>query len=230
MTAAALLADLAARDVRLALAEGGALTYDAPPGALTDADREAVAAHRAALVALLAAAPEPSPDTSADRKALLFEPQAALVTSVTAACLLPWLRSARAGSAPEAGLAWLEARARDLAPGLGPEDRDTLVARVLGRLCASAPSPGRELAREAWDRLGGLAEEEPACESAPGRPLLFHRLEARELAVLVPAPLPPEGLPEACPACRSPRPKWKALVEPGRYLCSRCWSAQEARP
>ena len=76
---------------------------------------------------------------------------------------LAWLRSARAGSAPEAGLAWLEAQARALAPDLGPVDLEVLLARCLGRLCALSPAPGRDLAERAWDLLGGDTgrQEEP---------------------------------------------------------------------
>lgn len=179
MTAAALLADLRARDVILRL-EGEALTYDAPPGVLTDRDREAVAANRAALVSLLAAPPSDS---------LTFDPEAPLVARLFDRVNLAWLRSARAGSAPEAGLAWLEAQARTLAPDLGPVDLEVLLARCLGRLCALSPAPGRDLAERAWDLLGGDTGRQE----------------------------------ETCPACKSRSPKWKALEEPGRFLCGRCW-------
>lgn len=213
MTAAALLADLRARDVILRL-EGEALTYDAPPGVLTDRDREAVAANRAALVSLLAASPSDS---------LTFDPEAPLVANLFDRVNLAWLRSARAGSAPEAGLAWLEAQARDLAPDLGEDDLAVLVTRCLGRLCALSPAPGRDLAERAWDLLGGGPgrQEEPL--PAPARPDLFLKVDARELVAVVPPPSPPEGLPETCPACKSRSPKWKALEEPGRFLCGRCW-------
>lgn len=211
MTAAALLADLRARDVILRL-EGEALTYDAPPGVLTDRDREAVAANRAALVSLLAASPSDS---------LTFDPEAPLVANLFDRVNLAWLRSARAGSAPEAGLAWLEAQARDLAPDLGEDDLAVLVTRALGRLCALSPAPGRDLAERAWDLLGGEPgrQEEPL----PARPDLFTKVNAVELVAVVPPPSPPEGLPETCPACKSRSPKWKALEEPGRFLCGRCW-------
>lgn len=218
MTAAALLADLEARDVRLWL-EGGALTYDAPPGALTDRDREAVAANRAALVALLAA----EPSAPSDSDSLTFDPEAPLVARLFDRVRLAWLRSARAGSAPEAGLAWLEAQARELAPDLGEDDLAVLVTRALGRLCALSPAPGRDLAQRAWDLLGGDGgrQEEPL--PAPARPDLFLKVDARELVAVVPPPSPPSWLPETCPACKSRSPKWKALEGGRRFLCGRCW-------
>jgi len=71
-------------------------------------------------------------------------------------------------------------------------------------------------------------------ERHPARPDLFTKLDAAELSVLVPAPVPPPGLPEDCPACRSRTPQWKALEESGRFLCGRCWKGltltEEARP
>jgi hypothetical protein len=228
VTAAALLADLEARDVRLWL-EGGALTYDAPPGALTDRDREAVAANRAALVALLAA----EPSAPSDSDSLTFDPEAPLVARLFDRVRLAWLRSARAGSAPEAGLAWLEAQARELAPDLGEDDLAVLATRALGRLCALSPAPGRDLAERAWDLLGGDAgrQEEPL--PAPARPDLFTKVNAVELVAVVPPPSPPEGLPETCPACKSRSPKWKAIGSGRRFLCGRCWKGldwpEEAR-
>lgn len=321
MTAAALLAELEARDVRLTLA-GGALTYDAPPGALTDLDREAVAENRSALVVLLAAG-APQPAGPSDHEALLFDPKAPLVARLFDRVRLAWLRSARARSAPEAGLAWLEAQARALAPDLAADDLAVLVTRTVARLCALSPAPGRDLAQKAWDLLGEdtgrqeeplpalrlyrdqegrpmeswlvalpgivalnlkalrppvvpvpvpgapwgradlpaghlpnylvdrIAEDCPeglvppdeallaerarlAEERHPARPDLFTKLDAAELSVLVPAPVPPPGLPEDCPACRSRTPKWKALEESGRFLCGRCWKGltltEEARP
>jgi hypothetical protein len=52
MNARALLADLCARDVRVT-AVGGRLRVDAPAGVLTAADREALAAHKPTIMALL---------------------------------------------------------------------------------------------------------------------------------------------------------------------------------
>jgi TubC N-terminal docking domain len=52
MTAARLVARLRAADVRLAVV-GGRLRVDAPRGVLTDADREALRAHKAEILALL---------------------------------------------------------------------------------------------------------------------------------------------------------------------------------
>jgi hypothetical protein len=52
MTAADLLADLSARSVRLSAVEGR-LRVEAPAGTLSDADRQALAAHKADLLALL---------------------------------------------------------------------------------------------------------------------------------------------------------------------------------
>lgn len=52
MTAAVLLADLRARGVRLA-AVGARLRVEAPRGVLTEADREALAAHKTAVLAEL---------------------------------------------------------------------------------------------------------------------------------------------------------------------------------
>lgn len=309
--AAALLAELEARDVRLALA-GGALTYDAPPGALTDLDREAVATNRSALVAILAARSAPQPGGPSDRESLTFDPEAPLVARLFDQVHLAWLRSARAGSAPRAGLAWLEAQAQGLAPDLGEDDLAVLAARVLARLCALSPAPGRDLAQKAWGLLGEdagrqerplpalslyrdqegrpmeswlvalpgivalnlkalrppvvpvpvpgapwgradlpaghlpnylvdrIAEDCPeglvppdeallaerarlAEERHPARPDLFTKLDAAELSVLVPAPVPPPGLPEDCPACRSRTPQWKAREGGRRFLCGRCW-------
>ncbi|MBL8303080.1 MAG: hypothetical protein JNM26_09940 [Ideonella sp.] len=60
MTAAAVLATLTARDIALFL-DAGRLRYSAPPGALTDADREAIAEHRQEIVAALLAGAEPGP-------------------------------------------------------------------------------------------------------------------------------------------------------------------------
>src|SRR5262245_39257282 len=60
--AAALLVDLRRRRIRLALAADG-LRYEAPRGAFTAADREAVSAHRREIVELLrAAAEDPVPN------------------------------------------------------------------------------------------------------------------------------------------------------------------------
>ena len=60
MTAAALLAALQTRGVRLA-AVGDRLRVEAPRGVLTAADRAALAAHKAALLALLRADADPWP-------------------------------------------------------------------------------------------------------------------------------------------------------------------------
>ncbi len=258
-----------------------------------------------------------------DRDALLFDPDAPLVARLFDQVNLAWLRSARARSAPEAGLAWLEAQARALAPDLGEDDQAVLVTRVLARLCALSPAPGRDLAQKAWDLLGDqdgrqeeplpaltlyrdqegrpmeswlvalpgivalnmkalrppvvavpvpgtawgradlpagclpdylvdrIAEDCPeglvppdeallaerarlAEERHPVRPDLFTKLDAAELVALVPLPAPPPGLPDTCPACRSRSPRWKALEEPGRFLCGRCWQGltvtEEAPP
>lgn len=192
MTAAALLSDLRARDVILRL-EGGALTYDAPPGVLTSRDREAVAANRAALVSLLAASPSDS---------LTFDPEAPLVANLFDRVRLAWLRSARAGSAPEAGLAWLEAQARELAPDLGEDDLAVLVTRALGRLRALSPAPGRDLAERAWDLLGGEPgrQEEPLPAlclfwDGKGRPMESWLLDrssivAQKLKTMIPPVVP----------------------------------------
>lgn len=166
-----------------------------------------------------------------DSDSLTFDPEAPLVANLFDRVNLAWLRSARAGSAPEAGLAWLEAQARDLAPDLGEDDLAVLVTRALGRLCALSPAPGRDLAERAWDLLGGEPgrQEEPL----PARPDLFLKVDARELVAVVPPPSPPEGLPETCPACKSRSPKWKALEGGRRFLCGRCWKGldwpEEAR-
>jgi len=158
-----------------------------------------------------------------DSDSLTFDPEAPLVANLFDRVRLAWLRSARAGSAPEAGLAWLEAQARDLAPDLGEDDLAVLVTRALGRLCALSPAPGRDLAERAWDLLGGEPgrQEEPL--PAPARPDLFLKVDARELVAVVPPPSPPEGLPETCPACKSRSPKWKAIEGGRRFLCGRCW-------
>lgn len=270
-----------------------------------------------------AAGPAPQHAGPSDHEALLFDPEAALVARLFDRVNLAWLRSARARSAPEAGLAWLGGQAQGLAPDLAPDDLAVLVTRVLARLCALSPAPGRDLAQKAWGLLGGDAghQEEPlpaltlyrdqegrpmeswlvalpgivalnlkalrppavavsvpgmawgrvdlpagrlpdylvdriaedcpeglvppdeallaerarlAEERHPVRPDLFTKLDAAELSVLVPAPVPPAGLPEACPACRSRSPRWKALEEPGRFLCGRCWQGltvtEEALP
>ena len=66
MTPAALMADLEARGVRL-MAVGQTLRVDAPRGVLTTADREALLAHKAAVLAALraeasrASTPTPAP-------------------------------------------------------------------------------------------------------------------------------------------------------------------------
>lgn len=59
MSARAILDGLTGRDIVLSL-DAGRLRYSAPPGALTDDDREAIRAHRPALVALLAGAEQES--------------------------------------------------------------------------------------------------------------------------------------------------------------------------
>lgn len=158
-----------------------------------------------------------------DSDSLTFDPEAPLVANLFDRVNLAWLRSARAGSAPEAGLAWLEAQARALAPDLGPVDLEVLATRCIGRLCALSPAPGRDLAERAWDLLGGDAgrQEEPL--PAPARPDLFTKVNAVELVAVVPPPSPPSGLPETCPACKSRSPKWKALEGGRRFLCGRCW-------
>ncbi len=156
-----------------------------------------------------------------DSDSLTFEPEAPLVANLFDRVNLAWLRSARAGSAPEAGLAWLEAQARDLAPDLGEDDLAVLVTRALGRLCALSPAPGRDLAERAWDLLGGEPgrQEEPL----PARPDLFTKVNAVELVAVAPPPSPPSGMPETCPACKSRSPKWKPLEGGRRFLCGRCW-------
>jgi hypothetical protein len=53
VTAESLLRDMECRDIRLRV-EGDRLRYTAPPGALTDADRDAIQQHRAELVQLVA--------------------------------------------------------------------------------------------------------------------------------------------------------------------------------
>jgi len=270
---------------------------------------------RPVLAVVHAAPPLNASDASArpsDRDALLFDPEAPLVARLFDRVNLAWLRSARARSAPEAGLAWLEAQARDLAPDLAADDLAVLVTRTVARLCALSPAPGRDLAQKAWDQLGEDAgrQEEPlpalrlyrdqegrpmeswlvalpgivalnlkalrppvvpvpvpgapwgradlpaghlpnylvdriaedcpeglvppdeallaerarlAEERHPARPDLFTKLDAAELSVLVPAPVPPPGLPEDCPACKSRSPKWKAIEGGRRFLCGRCW-------
>ena len=156
MSAAALLAGLEARRVRLE-PRGGLLACTAPPGVLTDADRLAVAEHRAELVALLeerTAATSSSADAEADARSVYFEPDCALLDALVEAVALPWLRAARAGSSARAGLTWLEHQALLLAPHLDADCLAVLVARAVGRLCAVGPTGGRELAESAWSLLG----------------------------------------------------------------------------
>jgi hypothetical protein len=66
LSAAALLADLSGRGIRL-LAAGGRLTYEAPPGVLSDSDRRAIAAAKPALVQFL---DSPSPPRAAPAEEL----------------------------------------------------------------------------------------------------------------------------------------------------------------
>ena len=66
MTADAVLATLTARDIALFL-DAGRLRYSAPPGALTDADREAIAEHRQEIVAALLAGADPDPAAHCER-------------------------------------------------------------------------------------------------------------------------------------------------------------------
>lgn len=156
MSAAALLAGLEARRVRLE-PRGGLLACTAPPGVLTDADRLAVAEHRAELVALLEerTATSSSADAEADARSVYFEPDCALLDALLEAVALPWLRAALAGSSARAGLTWLEHQALLLAPHLDADCLAVLVARAVGRLCAVGPTGGRELAESAWSLLGG---------------------------------------------------------------------------
>jgi hypothetical protein len=65
VTATALVATLAQRRIRLSLA-GDGIQYEAPRGALTPDDREAIAAHRVELLALLRATPQPMTPTHDD--------------------------------------------------------------------------------------------------------------------------------------------------------------------
>lgn len=154
--AAALLAALEARQVRLE-PRGGLLACTAPPGVLTDADRLAVAEHRAELVALLeerTAATSSSADAEADARSVYFEPDCALLDALLEAVALPWLRAARAGSSARDGLTWLEHQARSVAPHLDADCHQVLVYRTVARLCAAGPTGGRELAESAWSLLG----------------------------------------------------------------------------
>jgi len=125
---------------------------------LTDADRLAVAEHRAELVALLEERTATS--SSADARSVYFEPDCALLDALLEAVALPWLRAARAGSSARAGLTWLEHQALLLAPHLDADCLAVLVARTVARLCAVGPTGGRELAEAAW-LLVGEADAEP---------------------------------------------------------------------
>ena len=155
MSAAALLAGLEARRVRLE-PRGGLLACTAPPGVLTDADRLAVAEHRAELVALLEerTATSSSADAEADARSVYFEPDCALLDALLEAVALPWLRAARAGSSARDGLTWLEDQARSVAPHLDADCHQVLVYRTVARLCAAGLTGGRELAESAWSLLG----------------------------------------------------------------------------
>lgn len=162
MSAAALLAALEARRVRLE-PRGGLLACVGPNGVLTDADRLALREHRGELLALLAAraaATRPDAEAEADARSVQFEPDCALLDTLLEAVALPWLRAARAGSGARAGLTWLEHQARSVAPTLDADYLAVLVARAVARLCAVGPTGGRELAESAWCLLGE-ADAEP---------------------------------------------------------------------
>lgn len=151
--------------------------------------------HRADLVAALRA--------DAERLPLL-----ALYSDASGARWESWLLLADASDLVEE-LARLGARVHQVAPwvradlpqGAAPPD---LVAELLERHRGRLRCPTLAELEERLVPAGHRRIPEP--EPSPRAP-----------------PVP--TLPDACPACRSPRPEWAALTVPGRFLCRRCWTA-----
>jgi len=102
MTASAILFNLRSRGVTLSAA-GSTLTFDAPAGELTDADRAVLREHKVELLALLA--PASTPPTSKRRAA--HKEQFSHEEIPTSSCSVCGGRRWRLRSTPKNGGEWL---------------------------------------------------------------------------------------------------------------------------
>ncbi len=102
MTAPAILSNLRSRGVTLSAA-GSTLTFDAPVGELTDADRAALREHKAELLALLA----PSSTSPAPKRRAAHKVQFSHEEIPTGSCPACAGRRWRLRSTPKNGGEWL---------------------------------------------------------------------------------------------------------------------------